>query len=189
MLGEVKLMKKKIVTLTNSDDVLSAELPQYSGTEGPEVLDISTLYRDMGVFTYDPGFMATASCKSSITYIDGDKGILRYRGYPIEQLAANSNYLEVAYLLLYGELPTSVQFDTFTDNIVHHTMVKETLKSFFDGFHHDAHPMGIMVGVVGSLSAFYHDSLDIHNPRHREISAHRLIAKMPTIARIMSWIL
>lgn len=175
-------MTNKIVNLTNSTDGLSAELPLYSGTEGPEVLDISTLYRDMGVFTYDPGFMATASCKSSITYIDGDKGILRYRGYPIEQLAKNSNYLEVSYLLLYGELPTSTQFDSFRDNICHHTMVKETLKSFFGGFHHDAHPMGIMVGVVGSLSAFYHDSLDIHDPRHREISAHRLIAKMPTIA-------
>jgi citrate synthase len=146
------------------------------------VVDISTLYRDMGVFTYDPGFVSTASCHSSITYIDGDEGILRYRGYPIEQLAEKSNFLEVAYLLLYGELPTIFQLEEFQNIICYHTMIKETLKNFFDGFHYDAHPMGIMVGVVGSLSAFYHDSLDINNPRHREISAHRLIAKMPTIA-------
>ena len=175
-------MTEKTITLTDNSTGKSSEMNLIGGTEGPNVMDISTLYRDLGVFTYDPGFVATASCHSSITYIDGDEGVLRYRGYPIEQLARNSNFLEVAYLLLYGELPTESQFAEFQDIISHHTMIKETLKSFFDGFHYDAHPMGIMVGVVGSLSAFYHDSLDIHNPRHREISAHRMIAKMPTIA-------
>ncbi|MCG8427067.1 MAG: citrate synthase [Chromatiales bacterium] len=175
-------MAEKTITLTDNSNGKSTELSLMGGTEGPEVMDISSLYRDMGIFTYDPGFVATASCHSSITYIDGDEGILRYRGYPIEQLARQSNFLEVAYLLLYGELPTMNQCEEFQDIIRYHTMIKETLKSFFDGFHYDAHPMGIMVGVVGSLSAFYHDSLDIHDPRHREISAHRMIAKMPTIA-------
>jgi citrate synthase len=182
MAGEKELMAKKIMTLTDAATERSVDLPIHTGTEGPDVVDISTLYRDMGVFTYDPGFVSTASCHSSITYIDGDEGILRYRGYPIEQLAEKSNFLEVAYLLLYGELPTIFQLEEFQNIICYHTMIKETLKNFFDGFHYDAHPMGIMVGVVGSLSAFYHDSLDINNPRHREISAHRLIAKMPTIA-------
>jgi citrate synthase len=134
------------------------------------------------MFTYDPGFLATASCNSSITYIDGEKGILLYRGYPIEQLAEKASFLEVAYLLLYGELPTESQLSEFEHIITRHTMMNETLKNFFDGFHHDAHPMAMLVGVVGSLSAFYHDSLDIHDPRHREVSAHRMIAKMPTIA-------
>ncbi|OOZ37844.1 citrate synthase [Solemya velesiana gill symbiont] len=175
-------MANDTITLTNNNDGRSAEFSLRSGTEGPDALDISSLYKDMGVFTYDPGFVSTASCHSSITYIDGDEGILRYRGYPIEQLAENSNFLEVAYLLLYGELPNAVQQAEFHGIIRYHTMIKETLKNFFDGFHYDAHPMGVMVGVVGSLSAFYHDSLDINNPRHREISAHRLIAKMPTIA-------
>ena len=175
-------MANRTITLTNNVDGTTAEFPLKKGTEGPDVLDISTLYRDLGVFTYDPGFVSTASCHSSITYIDGDQGILRYRGYPIEQLAEKSSFLEVAYLLLYGELPSDAELATFSNIIRYHTMIKETLKSFFDGFHYDAHPMGIMVGVVGSLSAFYHDSLDINNPRHREISAHRLIAKMPTIA-------
>ncbi|MES9955492.1 MAG: citrate synthase [Sedimenticola sp.] len=175
-------MSDNTITLTNSGDGRTAEFSLRSGTEGPDALDISSLYKEMGVFTYDPGFVSTASCHSSITYIDGDKGILRYRGYPIEQLAAKSNFLEVAYLLLYGELPKAGQQNEFEGIIRYHTMIKETLKNFFDGFHYDAHPMGVMVGVVGSLSAFYHDSLDINNPRHREISAHRLIAKMPTIA-------
>ncbi|PLY15708.1 MAG: citrate (Si)-synthase [Sedimenticola sp.] len=175
-------MADKTLTLKNNGNGKSTELRLISGTEGPDVMDISSLYREMGIFTYDPVFVATASCHSSITYIDGDEGILRYRGYPIEQLARSSNFLEVAYLLLYGELPSESQFNEFQEIIRYHTMIKETLKSFFDGFHYDAHPMGIMVGVVGSLSAFYHDSLDIHNPRHREISAHRMIAKMPTIA-------
>ncbi len=175
-------MSDKKVTLTNQVDGTSVDLPVYKGTEGPEVADISTLYKHTGMFTYDPGFVATASCRSAITYIDGDQGILRYRGYPIEQLAKEASFLEVAYLLMYGDLPSADELTTFDNTIRHHTMIKETLKNFFDGFQYDAHPMGIMVGVVGSLSAFYHDSLDINNPRHREISAHRLIAKMPTIA-------
>ena len=182
MAGENKFMANRTITLTSNSDGATVEFPLIKGTEGPDVLDISTLYRDLGVFTYDPGFVSTASCHSSITYIDGDEGILRYRGYPIEQLAERSNFLEVAYLLLYGELPAAPELAKFSNIIRYHTMIRETLKNFFDGFHHDAHPMGIMVGVVGSLSAFYHDSLDINNPRHREISAHRLIAKMPTIA-------
>jgi citrate synthase len=136
----------------------------------------------MGIFTYDPGFVSTGSCRSAITYIDGDAGKLWYRGYPIEQLSEQSSFIEVAYLLLYGELPKPDQLSEFERIIRYHTMINETLKNFFDGFHYDAHPMAVMVGVVGSLSAFYHDSLDIHDPRHREISAHRLIAKMPTIA-------
>ena len=175
-------MSDKTITLTNKADGRSVDLPLYKGTVGPEVMDISTLYKEMGIFTYDPGFMATGSCRSSITYIDGDAGKLWYRGYPIEQLAAHASFLEVAYLLLYGELPTADQHHDFARIIRYHTMINETLKNFFDGFHYDAHPMAVMVGVVGSLSAFYHDSLDIHNPRHREISAHRMIAKMPTIA-------
>ncbi len=160
----------------------SVELNLRKGTVGPEVVDISSLYREMGVFTYDPGFVSTASCQSAITYIDGGKGELWYRGYPIEQLAERASYLEVAYLLLYGDLPHAPQLAEFQRIIRYHTMINETLKNFFNGFHYDAHPMAVMVGVVGSLSAFYHDSLDIHDPRHREISAHRMIAKMPTIA-------
>ena len=158
------------------------ELELVSGTEGPPALDIQSLYSKMGVFTYDPGFMATASCHSAITYIDGEAGVLEYRGYPIDQLAEQSHFLEVAYLLLYGELPDADQMEDFEDKITHHTMINENLKNMFDGFRYDAHPMAIMTGVVGSLSAVYHDSLDIQNPRHREISAHRIIAKMPTIA-------
>ena len=175
-------MSTKTMTLSESSAGRSVELPLHEGTEGPEVLDISTLYREMGIFTYDPGFVSTASCRSAITFIDGDEGKLWYRGYPIEQLAQNSSFLEVAHLLLYGELPNAQQLEGFGRVIRYHTMINETLKNFFDGFHYDAHPMAVMVGVVGSLSAFYHDSLDIHDPRHREISAHRMIAKMPTIA-------
>ncbi len=158
------------------------ELPIHEGTMGPAAIGIDRLYRELHYLTYDPGFVSTAACKSAITFIDGEKGMLLYRGYPIEQLAEQSNFLEVAYLLLYGELPTQPQLDEFRDIITHHTMLNENLRDFFRGFYHDAHPMAIMVGVVGSLSAFYHDSLDIHDPRHREIAAHRLIAKMPTIA-------
>ncbi|MES9814455.1 MAG: citrate synthase [Candidatus Thiodiazotropha sp.] len=149
---------------------------------GPPAVDVRRLYRDQGLLTYDPGFMSTASCQSSITYIDGEAGVLEYRGYPIEQLAREADYLEVVFLLLYGELPNRTQLHEFDGIITHHTMLNERLKDFFGGFHYDAHPMAIMVGVVGSLSAFYHDSLDINSPRHREISAHRLIAKIPTIA-------
>ena len=169
-------------TINLTGDLGAAELELRQGTEGPAAIDISSLYRDMGVFTYDPGFVSTASCHSSITYIDGNEGILRYRGYPIEQLAEKSDFLEVAYLLLYGELPTADQYRHFNDVITRHTMLNESLLAFFNGFHYDAHPMAMMVGVTGSLSAFYHDSLDIHDERHREISAHRMIAKMPTIA-------
>ena len=171
---------KYILRNQTSGDEIELELLQ--GTTGPEALDITPLYKQKGMLAYDPGFVSTASCRSAITYIDGEKGILRYRGYPIEQLAQNSNFLEVAYLLIYGELPTAQELSDFEEIIVHHTMIKETMRNFFDGFHYNAHPMAIMIGVVGSMSAFYHDSLDIHKPRHREISAHRMIAKMPTIA-------
>ncbi|MCB1858799.1 MAG: citrate synthase [Gammaproteobacteria bacterium] len=175
-------MTEKTITLTNNSNGQSVELPLLKGTAGPEVMDITSLYSKMGIFTFDPGFVATGSCRSAITYIDGNAGKLWYRGYPIEQLAEKADFLEVAYLLLYGELPSKDQLGEFEHIIRYHSMIKETVKSFFDGFHFNAHPMAVMVGVVGSLSAFYHDSLDIHNPRHREISAHRLIAKMPTIA-------
>ena len=157
------------------------ELPILTGTIGPDVIDVRDLISS-GHFTYDPGFMSTAACESKITYIDGDKGILLHRGYPIEQLAAKSDYLETCYLLLHGELPSPEQKQEFVDTISRHTMVNEQLKSFLNGFRRDAHPMAVMCGIVGALSAFYHDSLDNNNPKHREISAHRLIAKMPTIA-------
>ncbi len=157
------------------------DLPVLTGTIGPDVIDVRDLISS-GYFTYDPGFMSTAACESKITYIDGDKGILLHRGYPIEQLAAKSDYLETCYLLLNGELPDAEQKKKFVDTISKHTMVNEQLKSFLNGFRRDAHPMAIMCGIVGALSAFYHDSLDNNNPKHREISAHRLIAKMPTIA-------
>lgn len=175
-------MSDKTATLTFNDTGKSIELPVLSGTEGPDCVDISSLYGQGKVFTFDPGFVATASCDSSITYIDGNEGILRYRGYPIEQLADKSTFVEVAYLLLYGELPTPVQLEDFSGIITHHTMINDSLLRFFQGFHNNAHPMAMMVAVVGSLSAFYHDSMDISCPRHREISAHRLIAKLPTIA-------
>jgi citrate synthase len=154
----------------------------HAGSVGPEVVDISTLYRDHGMFTFDPGFMATASCESRVTYIDGDAGVLLYRGYPIEQLAEKSNHLEVAYLLLNGELPTEDQFAQFTRSIHRHTMLNESLRHMYDGFHHDAHPMAMVAAIVASMAAFYHDTTDIYDPRHREIFAHRIIAKIPTIA-------
>lgn len=157
------------------------ELQVLTGTMGPNVIDVRNLIAS-DHFTYDPGFMSTAACDSKITYIDGDKGILLHRGYPIEQLAEKSDYLETCYLLLHGELPNTEQKKDFVDTINKHTMVNEQLKSFLNGFRRDAHPMAIMCGIVGALSAFYHDSLDNNNPKHREISAHRLIAKMPTIA-------
>ncbi len=166
------------LTLPNGEEV---NLPMYSPSEGNDVIDIAQLVKK-GVFTYDPGFMSTASCESKITYIDGDKGILLYRGYPIDQLADQCDFMEVSYLLLNGELPNKQQKSDFIDRINNHTMVHEQLAFFFRGFRRDAHPMAIMVGVVGALSAFYHDSLDINNPEHREKSAFRLIAKVPTIA-------
>lgn len=158
------------------------ELPVYSGSEGPNVVDIRKLYGDAGIFTYDPGYTSTASCESAITFIDGDRGILLYRGYSIDDLAEHSNFLEVCYLLLYGNLPNKQEMSAFHRAITHHTMVHEQLASFFRGFRRDAHPMAIMCGVVGALSAFYHDSTDINDPHQREIASHRLIAKIPTIA-------
>lgn len=161
---------------------VTAEFDVLSGTLGPEVIDISSLGGKTGYFTYDPGFLSTASCESKITFIDGDAGVLLYRGYPIDQLAMKSNFLEVCYLLLNGELPNAANYSEFCKIINRHTMVHEQMRNFFNGFRRDAHPMAIMVGVVGALSAFYHDSLDIKNPEHRASSALRLIAKMPTIA-------
>ena len=160
----------------------SYDLPMMSPIMGPDVLDIRKLYDEADVFTYDPGFTSTAACKSAITYIDGDKGELLYRGYPIEQLAAQSTHLEVCYLLLYGELPTKAQMDDFKSRITRHTMVHEQMHYFFRGFRRDSHPMATMVGVVGAMSAFYHDSLDINDPWQREVAAMRMIAKLPTIA-------
>jgi len=158
------------------------ELPIYGGSTGPDVIDIRTLYRDTGMFTFDPGFTSTASCESAITYIDGDKGELLYRGYPIDQLAEKSDFLEVAYLLLNGELPNKQQDEEFKHAITYHTMVHEQLSKFFGGFRRDAHPMAIMCGVVGAMSAFYHDSTDINDPEQRKVASNRLIAKIPTIA-------
>jgi citrate synthase len=159
----------------------SIEFPVESGSIGPDVIDIRALYAKTGMFTYDPGFMSTASCSSKITYIDGDQGVLLYRGYPIEQLATHCDFLEVCYLLLNGELPSPKQKKEFDNIVTHHTMVHEQLIRLYSGFRRDSHPMAVMVGVVGALSAFYHDSLDITNPAHREISAFRLVAKLPTI--------
>ena len=153
-----------------------------NGSVGPQVLDIRKLYGDTGLFTYDPGFTSTASCDSGLTYIDGDAGVLLHRGYPIDQLAEQSSFMEVSYLLLNGELPSKNELDTFTQTISRHTMVHEQLTTFYRGFRRDAHPMAIMCGVVGALSAFYHDSTDINDPQQRLIASHRLIAKMPTIA-------
>jgi citrate synthase len=171
---------KSKATLTY-DDGKTLEMPVYGGTIGPDVIDIRALYGKTGKFTYDPGFLSTASCSSTITYIDGDQGVLLYRGYPIEQLATHCDFLEVCYLLLNGELPTPEQKKSFDYTVTRHTMVHEQLARLYQGFRRDSHPMAVMVGVVGALSAFYHDSLDITNPQHREVSAFRLIAKLPTI--------
>jgi citrate synthase len=160
----------------------SVELPVMEGTVGPKVIDIRKLYGATDMFTYDPGFTSTASCESKITYIDGDQGVLLYRGYPIEELARYSDFEEVCYLLLYGELPSKTERDKFVRNITYHTMVHEQLREFFRGFRRDAHPMAVMCGVVGALSAFYHDSTDINDPHQRMVATHRLVAKMPTIA-------
>jgi citrate synthase len=160
----------------------TSEMVVRSGTLGPDVIDVSKLYRDTGCFTYDPGFTSTANCVSRITYIDGDAGVLLYRGYPIDQLADNTTFLETCYLLLHGELPSKAQFHDFRKTITNHTMVHEQMTKFFTGFRRDAHPMAVMVGVVGALSAFYHDSTDINDKTQREIASHRMIAKMPTIA-------
>ena len=176
----MKLADNK-ATLSFSNGTPSIELPVYQGSVGPDVVDIRKLYGQTGMFTYDPGFLSTASCQSAITYIDGDKGELLYRGYPIEQLATQCDFLETCHLLLYGDLPNTQAKADFTKRVTNHTMVNEQMQFFLRGFRRDAHPMAIMTGLVGALSAFYHDSTDINNPEHREISAIRLIAKMPTL--------
>lgn len=170
------------VILTDESSGKSIELPVIRGSEGEPTLNISEMPGQLGYFTYDPGFTATAACTSEITFIDGGKGILRYRGYPIEQLAEHSSFLEVAYLLLHGELPGKAEYDTFLHDITYHTMVHEKLNTFISGFHYDAHPMAMMAGVVGSLAAFYHDKLDMRDPAQRLLAGKRMIAKMPTIA-------
>ncbi|MDH3871075.1 MAG: citrate synthase [Gammaproteobacteria bacterium] len=175
-------MGEHTVTVIDNRTGKQIELPVRQSSQGPDAVDIGRFLRETGYFTYDPGFLSTASCHSRLTYLDGKQGMLQYRGYPIEQLAEHSSFIEVAYLMLCGELPNQAQLDGFQDIISHHSMLNESLKGFFRGFYHDAHPMAIMVGVVGSLSAFYHDSTDINNPKHREIAAHRMIAKMPSIA-------
>jgi citrate synthase len=170
------------ITITLDGTNKSTTLPLLGGTLGPNVADIRKLYGDLGIFTFDPGYGATASCESTITYIDGDAGILLYRGYPIDQLAEKSSFLEISYLLLNGDLPNAAQYEEFRKGVTYHTMLHEQLRRFFDGFRRDAHPMAIMCGVVGALAAFYHDNLDINDARQREIAAFRLIAKVPTIA-------
>jgi citrate synthase len=175
-------MSQKTVTLTDNSTGKTYTLPVLPGTTGPEVIDIRKLYADSGYFTYDPGFTSTGSCESKITYIDGDEGILLHRGYAIEDLAKNCNFLEVCYLLLHGELPSTEQLTTFDKTITYHTMVHEQINYFLRGFRRDAHPMAILCGVTGALSSFYHDSTDIEDPKQRMIASHRLIAKLPTIA-------
>jgi citrate synthase len=177
-------MSTETVTLIDEATGKEVKLPLLTPVSGPKVIDIGTLYKELGYFTYDPGFMSTASCSSAITFLDGDKGILQYRGYPIEQLAENSSYLEVCFLLLNNRLPSKDELENFEDEVTHHTMLHEALNKFFSGFRRDAHPMAIMVGVVGALAAFYHDHMDIHNEEHRLITAYRLVAKMPTIAAL-----
>jgi citrate synthase len=174
-------MTDRTATLNFSDGTPSVTFPLLAGKIGPDVIDIRTLYTKTGKFTYDPGFLSTAACSSAITYIDGDKGELLYRGYPIEELAVKCDYLEVCYLLLYGELPTPKQKEDFVDVVTHHTMVNEQMQFFMRGFRRDAHPMAVLTGMVGALSAFYPDSINVHDARQRDISAHRLIAKMPTL--------
>ncbi len=180
--AETTAAGKDTVTLTDNQTGRSWDLPILGGTEGPRVIDVRRLYTDTGFFTYDPGYASTASCDSNITFIDGDEGILRHRGYAIEDLAEHSDFMEVCYLLLHGELPNKEQSKEFEHAITYHTMLHEQMLYFFRGFRRDAHPMAIMVGVVGALSAFYHDSTDISDPYQRMVASHRLIAKMPTIA-------
>jgi citrate synthase len=177
-----KAAGKPVGNATLTLDGKSYQLPVFKGTTGPDVLDVRKLYGQANVFTYDPGFTSTASCESAITYIDGDAGILEYRGYPIDQLSENSNFVEVCYLLLNGELPSPEEFKSFERKITLHTMVHEQISTFYRGFRRDAHPMAVMCGVAGALSAFYHDSTDINDPEQRMIASHRMIAKMPTIA-------
>lgn len=173
---------KKNINVVVEEDNATIKLPLLKGTQGPSVLDVRRLYADYGYFTYDPGFTSTGSCESSITYIDGEEGLLLHRGYPIDQLASKSSFVEVAYLLLYGELPSREALDKFQGDITHHTMLHEQLIYLYRGFRRDAHPMAVMVGVVGALSAFYHDSLDIGDPEQRELAVVRMLAKIPTIS-------
>ena len=175
-------MSSKKYELVNTETGKKSVLEARSGTVGPDCVNIGSLNKDHGVFTFDPGFMATAACESKITYIDGDNGVLLYRGYPIEQIAAKSNFLETSYLLLHGDLPVSSQFEQFDRSIRYHTMLNESLLRFFNGFHYNAHPMAMVSAVVSSMAAFYHDSMDNNNPRHREIFAHRILAKIPTVS-------
>ena len=175
-------MTTKTYEFTSLDTGKKSTLKALAGTIGPDCLNIAPLAKDHGLFTFDPGFMSTASCESRITYIDGDAGILLYRGYPIEQLATRSSFIEVAYLLIHGELPSAKQLEQFDHSIRYHTMINESLLRFFNGFHYNAHPMAMVSAVVSSMAAFYHDSMDNHNPRHREIFAHRILAKVPTIS-------
>ena len=175
-------MSSKKYELVNTETGKKSVLEARSGTVGPDCVNIGSINKDHGVFTFDPGFMATAACESKITYIDGDNGVLLYRGYPIEQLATKSNFLETAYLLLHGDLPVSSQFEQFDRSIRYHTMLNESLLRFFNGFHYNAHPMAMVSAVVSSMAAFYHDSMDNNNPRHREIFAHRILAKIPTVS-------
>jgi citrate synthase len=174
-------MTKDVFTLT-SPDGRTMELPVRTGTAGPDVIEIGRLYAEQGVFTYDPGFVSTGSCDSEITFIDGKEGVLMYRGYPVEQLAKQSSFIEVAYLLLYGELPTASELEEFETSITRHTMLNEGMLRFFTGFRHDAHPMAVVSAVVGSMSAYYHDTMDVNNEQAREVFTHRIIAKLPTIA-------
>ena len=172
---------KESVTLTNNSTGKTLELPLLSGSVGPKVMDIRSLYSDMDIFTYDPGYTSTGSCRSAITYIDGDAGVLLHRGYPIDQLAEQGDYLEVAYAILKGELPNPAQKTKFVNDVTRHSMLHEQINFFFRGFRRDSHPMAVLCGVVGAMAAFYHDSIDINDPHHRMIASYRLIAKMPTV--------
>jgi len=175
-------MSKDAYTLTSPDGSKTTSLPRRRGTLGPEVIDIARLHEEQGAFTYDPGFVATASCESAITFIDGDQGVLLYRGYPVEQLAERSSFVEVAYLLLYGDLPTAGQLKAFDTSIRTHTMLNEGMLRFFNGFRYDAHPMAMLSAVVGSMSAYYHDTMNVRDAEAREVFTHRILAKLPTIA-------
>ena len=175
-------MSSKKYELVNTETGKKSVLEARSGTVGPDCVNVANITKDHGIFTFDPGFMATAACESKITYIDGDNGILLYRGYPIEQLATKSNFLETAYLLIHGDLPAAGQLEQFDRSIRYHTMINESLLRFFNGFHYNAHPMAMVSAVVSSMAAFYHDSMDNNNPRHREIFAHRILAKIPTVS-------
>ncbi len=174
-------MKRETVTITDNSSGKSVECPIYRGTYGPPVIDTQLLYKELGMFTLDPGFLATASCRSAITYLDGDQGILLYRGYPIEQLAEHSTFLEVCYLLIYGELPSKAQMEEFEAAVKQHSMVHEHLIKFYGGYRYDAHPMAMIVGVMGAMASYYHDSMNIYDPQERDITARRIIGKMPNI--------